>query len=96
MQWNVAEAKQKFSAVLRASVDEPQEILNRGRLVAAVVDAEAFQQFQDWQKQQKTASLAATFAELRQLCQDEHYILAVPSRRNRKNRFAEGLPDDTM
>lgn len=96
MQWSVAEAKQKFSEVLRASIDEPQEILNRGRLVAAVVDAQAFQQFQDWQKQQQAASLADTFAELRQICQDEQYRLVVPSRQNRKNRFAEGLGDDVM
>ena len=93
MEWSVAEAKQKFSEVLRASNDEPQQILNRGRLVAAVVDAVAFQKFQAWQKQQETCSLADTFAKLRKICQDEKYTLAVPPRRNRRNSFAEGLSE---
>ena len=60
------------------------------------MDAVAFQEFQAWQKQQATRSLADTFAELRQVCQDEKYTLAVSPRRNRKNSFAEGLGDDVM
>ena len=96
MEWSVAEAKQKFSEVLRASNNEPQQILHRGRLVAAIVDAATFQEFQVWQRQQETCSLAETFAELRKLCQDEKYTLAVPPRRNRKNSFAEGLGDDVV
>jgi prevent-host-death family protein len=56
-----AEAKQKFSEVLRAANKGPQQILNRGRLVAAVVDAATFEKFQAWQKQQNESSLADVF-----------------------------------
>jgi prevent-host-death family protein len=39
MDWKVAEAKQRFSELLREAVTEPQLIHNRSRLVAVVVGA---------------------------------------------------------
>lgn len=96
MQWSVAEAKQKFSAVLRAAAAEPQQILNRGQVVAAVIDAKTFEAFQAWRQQQDTSSLADVFAELRKLCEEEHYTLATPIRRDRKNTFIEAFDDDTV
>ena len=44
--WLTGDAKQQFSEVLRRSEDEPQEIYRRDRLVAAVISAEDFEQFQ--------------------------------------------------
>lgn len=96
MQWSVAKAKQKFSAVLRASVIEPQQILNRGQIVAAVIDARTFEAFQVWQQQQATSSLADVFTELRKLCEEENYTLATPIRQDRKNTFTEAFDDGAV
>jgi prevent-host-death family protein len=96
MQWSVAEAKQKFSAVLRAAAAEPQQILNRGQVVAAVIDAKAFEAFQAWRQQQDTSSLADVFAELHKLCDEENYTLATPIRQDRKNTFTEVFDDSAV
>jgi antitoxin (DNA-binding transcriptional repressor) of toxin-antitoxin stability system len=96
VQWNIAEAKQKFSAVLRASAAEPQQILNRGQVVAAVIDAKTFAAFEAWRQQQHTASLADVFAELRKLCEEENYTLTTPIRQDRKNTFTEAFNDGAM
>lgn len=96
MQWSIAEAKQKFSAVLRAVTTEPQQILDHGQVVAAVVDAPTFKAFQAWRRQQETTSLAEAFTELRQICAEEHYSLAIPIRRDRDNAFAEAFDDDAL
>lgn len=96
MQWSIAEAKQKFSAMLRASATEPQQILNRGQVVAAVIDAKTFAAFQTWRQQQNTSSLADAFAELRKLCEEEHYTFVTPARRNRKNAFTEASDDSAV
>lgn len=92
MNWKVAEAKQKFSEVVRAAEEKPQWIYNRDRLVAAVVPAEDLEQFIAWRKQKDRASIADAFAELRRICTEESYELETPERKNRPNPFAEGLP----
>ena len=46
MPWNIAQAKQRFSEVIRQTAEEPQLIYNRGHLVRSVVDAEDFEAFQ--------------------------------------------------
>ena len=93
MRWHVAEAKQKFSEVVRATAEEPQLIFNRNRLVAAVVDAKTFQAFQAWYDQQSRSTLAETFAELRRLCAEEAYTLTLPPRQDRANAFVEAMDD---
>ncbi len=93
MPWKVAEAKQKFSEVLRAAMQSPQLVFNRDRLVAVVIDAETFQAFQTWREQQETVTLAEAFAELRDLCTAEDYTFVAPPRRDRRNAFAEALDE---
>lgn len=88
--WNVAEAKEKFSQMIREAADNPQFIFSRDRLVAAVVSPEAFREFQSWQEGE---SLAEAFIELRTLCAEESYILEVPQRVDRANDFANALDD---
>lgn len=88
MKWNVAEAKQRLSELLRSAAKEPQTILSRSRPVAVVVDAEAFEQFKAWQAARRARTLAETFDELRSLAASEGYVLPLPERRNRRNAFA--------
>jgi prevent-host-death family protein len=95
MHWQVAEAKQKFSEVLRATTTEPQLIFNRGRLVAAVVDAQTYEAFRAWCEQQRP-TLAEAFISLRQLCAEEAYTLDVPTRQDRRNTFVKDLDDVSL
>lgn len=48
MNWKIDEAQQKFSELIGAAVEEPQLIFNQDKLVAAVVEAELFQDFLAW------------------------------------------------
>ncbi len=50
MHWNIAEAKQNLSDVVRHAASEPQLICNRGREVAVLVDADTFRAFQAWRE----------------------------------------------
>ena len=88
-QWRVAEAKVRFSELVRSAADETQQILNRDRLVACLVDAPTFYAFEEWRRQQSQPTLAGALAELGAICAEEDYDLEVPPRRDRANAFAE-------
>jgi prevent-host-death family protein len=89
-EWRVAEAKQSFSEVLRAAETGPQRILNRNRIVGAVIDAESLQAFEKWREAQ-ARPLAEAFAELRAIGAEEGYTLKVGQRRDRANALARVL-----
>lgn len=91
MNWKIAEAKQRFSEVVRAAEGEPQRIYNRNELVAAVVGAAEIQDFLAWRERQQKGSLADSIRKLGRVCAEEGYTLEIPSRnaRSRPNPFAE-------
>lgn len=93
MSWKIADAKQRFSELVRQAVAEPQLIYNRKRLVAAVIDAEDYQAFKAWSEQRAARSLAEEMAELRQLMQEEDYELILPPRSSRPNAFTAACGD---
>ncbi len=94
MNWNVAQAKQKLSEVLRGASEEPQLIFNREKLVAAVVDSATFKEFRKWKQESDRKSIGEEFAELRAICAEEgEWELPVPVREDRRNPFAEALED---
>jgi prevent-host-death family protein len=93
MCWKIADAKQRFSELVRQAVAEPQLIYNRKRLVAAVIDAEDYQAFKAWSEQRAARSLAEEMAELRQLMQEEDYELTLPPRSTRPNAFTAACDD---
>jgi prevent-host-death family protein len=90
--WNVAEAKQRFSEVVRAAEEKPQMIYNRGKLVAAVVPAGELQDFLAWRERKEELTVADAFAELRRICAEEDYDFEAPARVDRPNPFADDLP----
>lgn len=94
MPWSIAQAKQRFSEVIRQSATEPQLIYNRGRLVAAVVDAEDFEAFKQWRERTGQRSPADEFAELRQIMREENCELEIPLRVDRPNAFIEMLEEE--
>ncbi len=91
MRWKVAEAKQRFSEVLRAVGDAPQLIFNRDRLVAAVIDPESWQAFQTWREHERQVSLADVFHKFRRIAAEENYEMEVPERQDRGNVFSDVL-----
>lgn len=91
MNWKIEEAQQKFPELMSAAVAEPQLIYNQDKLVAAIVEAELFQDFLVWQQQQRQPSLAASFTQLRQICAEESYTLEIPPREDRLNPFVDSL-----
>ena len=88
MKWNVAEAKQRLSELLRTAAKEPQTILSRSRPVAVVIDAETFEEFKGWQAARRARTLAEAFEELRSLAASSDYVLTLPKRRDRRNAFS--------
>jgi prevent-host-death family protein len=92
MEWTIAEARQRFSQLVKDAHLEPQLITNRSRPVAAVLDAETFLKFQEW-RQQCRRSLFDSLQDLGRICHEENYQLAIPDRLNRTNPFAEGLDE---
>lgn len=97
MNWNVAQAKQHLSEVIRAAANEPQVIYNRNQPVAAVIAAEELAEYRTWKASQaKPQTLAESFAELRQLLIDEGYEdgLEIPPRTTRPNAFVEMLEEE--
>lgn len=94
MSWNIAQAKQQFSEVVRQAAGEPQMIYNRDRCVAAIIDAETFRQFEAWQRSRKK-SLGQWFAELRQIAAEENYQLPIVPRSEseRPNTFVGTLEE---
>lgn len=67
MNWNIAQAKQHFSEVVKQAAEEPQLIYNRNQAVAAVVGAAEFAAFEAWRKAHAEPLLGEVFAELRAL-----------------------------
>ena len=95
MNWIIAEAQQKFDELVHAAEQEPQLIYQQNQLVVAVVEAELFQEFLAWRKEQKK-SLISAFQELRQIMAEENYDLEVPIRQDRDNPFMEKINDFSL
>ncbi len=95
MSWNIAQAKQQFSEVVRLTAEEPQMIYNRDRCVAAVIDAESFKAFDAWRKKTAKKTLGEAFAELRRIAAEENYELPILPRSavGRPNAFIEMIEE---
>lgn len=92
--WKIAEAKQRLSEVIRAAREEPQLIFNRERLVAAVIEPGDLPELMAKRREGGRRSVAARFAELREICAEEDFSFEVPARADRPNPFenASDLP----
>ncbi len=89
MKWSIAKARQRLSELIKSSEQMPQPIFKRGKLVAAVVDAQTFEEFNQWRQKQKR--LGDAFKELRRIEEEEGYELVSPSRIDRENSFVRSL-----
>jgi len=99
MTWNIAQAKQQFSEVVRLSAQEPQAIYNRDKPVAVLVNALEFETYEKWRTLQHEPSLTRQFAELRQALQQAQIDqLDIPARdtTQRPNAFVQLLKDEDL
>ena len=79
MVWKIADAKQRFSEVLRRAEREPQVIQNRDRVVAVVMSPSAAKQALNG----AAPSMRDALADLRRVCSEADYALEVPERATR-------------
>ncbi len=99
MTWNIAQAKQQFSEVVRLSVQEPQAIYNRDKPVAMLVNAELFEAFHQWHTRQHEPTLSEQFGEIRTALKDarlEGLDLPARSTTQRNNAFVEMLETEGL
>ena len=99
MIWNIAQAKQQFSEVVRLSMQEPQAIYNREKPVAVLVNAVEYASFQQWRSAQLEPLLSAQFAEVRSALQQAGIAeLPLPSRSavQRPNAFVQMLEAEVL
>lgn len=97
MNWNIAQAKQHFSEVIKQAALEPQLIYNRNTPVAALIAAEELADFQAWKAaQQAPRTLAEEFAELRALMEEAGFTdgLEIAPRTSRPNAFVQMLEEE--
>lgn len=89
--WSVAEARARFSELLRRARRSPQTILNHGRPVATVIDPSL------WEQLQKDArpSLFEASSEIRRIMERERTDLEIPERADRDNPFDEMIDEST-
>ncbi len=86
-EWNVGEAKQQFSELLRRSENEPQLIYRRNRLIAAVVAMDETKAATLTQR----VTIGDRFEEAREIFRRENYRLPEVLRRSRRNDFVRVL-----
>jgi|JI6StandDraft_1071083.scaffolds.fasta_scaffold89740_2 prevent-host-death family protein len=98
MNWNIAQAKQHFSDVVKQAATEPQIIYNRNTPVAAMIAGQDLAEYQAWKEEQKPRpSLYESFAELRKIMEEEGLDgLEIPPRTTRPNAFVEMLEEEGL
>lgn len=89
MVWKVAEAKQKFSEVLRRAAESPQVVQNRSRIVGAVLGERDARMFLDICGRRKTP-LREALKEAQQICEEEQEDFVPSVRADRPNPLLEG------
>ena len=91
MRWKIAQAKQRFSEVVRRAAAEPQLICNRERVVAAVIDVASAERLRSIMEHESQDSIAEAFSAFREMVAHERYGLKIPRRKNRRNVFPDAL-----
>lgn len=83
--WKIAEAKARFSAVVRASQSEPQVICNRGRPVSALVSIDIYDELVAARREAARPTVAELLDELAEIRRAEPVDVEVPARADRPN-----------
>jgi len=87
MRWKIAEAKTKFSDLLRKAEKEPQFIYNRDKMVAVVMSRDEYVELEKIKESGSGRSLASALNEFSSLCAEESYTFEAPVRKTRRTEF---------
>jgi hypothetical protein len=89
MFWKIAQAKKMFSVMIHEVSKEPQIICNRETVVAVIIDPDQYREYTSLKESRENATLATAFKELRDICAEESYEIAVPMRKNREDKWQQ-------
>jgi len=89
MVWKVAEAKKMFSDMIHRVREEPQVICNRSTVVAVVIDPAQYEEYKSLKEARGKDTLGLAFGELRAICEEESYDIAVPDRADRESSWPQ-------
>jgi prevent-host-death family protein len=86
MDWNIGDAKQHLSEVVRLAADEPQVLKNRDKPVAVVIAADQFDDYLAWRARAEQP-VARALRELDAIVADDDGVdgLPIPPRVDRDN-----------
>lgn len=88
--WKIAEAKARFSHVLREASTAPQVIMNRGRQVAVVLSPETYHAFRAMASEMAPKARMADFLQFTEkLRQEPGMTLETPVRSTRNAPFSD-------
>ena len=93
MNWSIAEARKRFSELVRKAQDEPQVILRRQQRVAVLVDSATYDELESLRRERAERTIGEAATALREVCAAEAYDLVVSERRDRATPF-DGDNDD--
>ena len=97
MTWNIAQAKQQLSEVVRLTAQEPQAIYNRDKPVAVMVNPDEYAQFEQWRTRQRALTLSDQFSAARAALLEAGLTeLSLPERSSleRPNAFVQMMRDE--
>ncbi len=93
--WNVAAARRKFAAVLKAAEQEPQYVYRRGKVAAVVVSPNQLPAGIGREQPRRWATMKEALDELKKIAREEQYSMHAPKRTLWSREFARskrGLP----
>lgn len=86
--WKISEAKACFSEMISSSREQPQILINRNKPVAAIVNIEDFNLFQNLKSEKERPTMAQLIGEIQSICQEED-DLEIPARKSRPLRHLD-------
>ena len=88
-EWNISQAKSKFTQMVISSEEAPQIICNRGKPVGAMIHIDLFNELMALREKERKPTIAEMLEELKIIRESEPVEIDIPERRDRPNPFEE-------
>ncbi len=92
-QWNISQAKARFTQLIRSSESAPQIVCNRGKPISAMVDIELFNELMALKEKDRTPTIPELLEELKSVRQTEQVDIEVPQRCDRPNPLEDEIDE---
>ena len=87
--WTVTDAKDRFTEIMLACLQEPQVVYDQNKPVSVVVDINLFNQLMNLRARQARPTIAELLDELSEIHKAEAVEIEVPTRHDRPNAMLE-------